>query len=157
MVRDLRDALPESYEAAMHKVHKTLKSSGSVTVSRDTDTVPFYFHTAPFREPTLHAAVKDAVDAKHSVALQLVDMMTAKSARLQRWVGVSYKRDNERRAHYGELALDKCYDMIDFVDKTAALAPIAPKMPPPAMKAAGGGGASKEEVVQSTRSVNKRL
>ena len=92
----------------------------------------------------------------------MVDMMTSKPARLQRWVGVSYKRDNERRAHYGELALDKCYDMIVFVDKTAALAPIAPKVFPAALKAAGGGaagsgGASKDDVVQSTRSVNKRL
>ena len=176
--RDLRNALPESYEAAMHQVHALIrknwngkrtgneskdddKDAGGIGGSAENeeagtpDVVPFYFHTEPFVKPSSNNTVQKAIGENHPIALSLAEMMTGKP-RLQRWVGVSYKRDNERRAHYGELSLHRCYDMVVFVDKTEALAPIAPKVVPQPRNA-GGAGASKEQVVQSTRSVNKRL
>ena len=163
--RKLKDALPESYEACLHQVQRHLGTGD-----------PFYFACRAFAGPHAPGAdrVRAAVEARHPVALALVAMLKDKPQRLQRWVGVSYKRDTERQSHYGELALDRCYDQIVFVDKTAALGKIQPKAAPPAAawapgdgvpdEGGGGGGAgggagggNAGSGVTSTRSVNKRL
>jgi len=40
---------------------------------------------------------------------------------LQRWVGVQYHPDTEFESHYGQMRVERAYDMVVYVDKTTAV------------------------------------
>ncbi len=44
--------------------------------------------------------------------------------RLQRWIGVSYVKDNELKSHYGKTKILEQYDCVVYIDKTTALEPF---------------------------------
>jgi erythromycin esterase-like protein/ubiquitin-protein ligase len=65
----------------------------------------------------------------HPLAAE-IGALLAGPARLQRWVGVSYKPETELQSHYGEVALAGCYDQVVFLDVTSALKPVKPRPRP---------------------------
>lgn len=144
----LLPALPDSYEGRLHDLHSR---SGSACTDLWT------FTTAPLRtamasgsamsdsEPVAEgvlaaAAAAPGLDAAAPpLVLEGLSQLLSGPARLQRWVGVSYKPETELQSHYGEMRLAGCYDQIVFADETSALAPIAPR-PQPRADGGGGGG-----------------
>ena len=112
--RRLKDALPGSYEHEMHEIQRRHLGGNNGEA--------FYFNTGAFAD----VGTQDS-DNRSSIAVDIASMLRSPSQRLQRWVGVCYKPRTERQSHYGELALQRCYDQVVFVDSTSALAPIKPR------------------------------
>jgi erythromycin esterase-like protein len=112
----LLPALPESWEGQLHElVLMTLPPAAA------SDAPVLSFCTA---SPAACAGSPLAALAPR------LDALLGGGARLQRWVGVTYKPDTERASHYGSLALRACYDQIVFIDATSALRPVAPRPSP---------------------------
>ena len=108
----LKPALPESYEGKLHE----LVTSGGVA-----DQLLSFNTSGGGATSTLHT--------QHPLVAE-ISALLAGPARLQRWVGVSYKPETELQSHYGEVSLAGCYDQIVFCDVTSALKPVKPRPRP---------------------------